>query len=76
MIKLATEVQLSRCNHSNARKLFNDLMTCLFEPDEMATKSIYGQECNIHRSSSQAATGALDQRKVIMLDLYLHVELP
>ena len=30
-------------------------------------KSMYDQECNMHNSSSQAATRALDQRKVIAI---------
>ena len=64
-MKLA-KVRLSRCNHSNARKLVNDLMTCLFETNEKATKSLYGQECNIHRATVQA-TKTLENRKIVAM---------
>ena len=64
---LVTEVRLSRCNHSNARKLVNDLMTCLFDNDEMANKGMYGQVCNIHRATINAPTQALEKRKIVAM---------
>ena len=42
-------------------------MACLFETNEMATKSMYGQECNIHRATVQIPTQALESRKFVAM---------